>query len=328
MQHNHASRTLLVSLVIMGMGFSVLFPVLAPLGRELGLQEFQITSIIAMSSLTVFLSTPRWGRLSDRLGRKRVMLIGIFGFCAGTILFNSILEMGLRGMIVGLPLFICLLSGRILHAGIMSAGMPAASAYMADITDIASRTKGMGAAGAANNLGAIIGPALAGLAVISLLTPLWVIAILAFLNGLFVLRFLPESPREPTQVRPTNKLRYTDPRILPFVIVGVAMFTGFALVQQTMGFRFQDVLKLSAGETAQVFGIAMMFSSGASLFAQGAVVQRLDIKPFTLLKLAMPLLIIAFTMMAIVDSRFLLTVAMSKAAIKCNALEPGCLAIA
>ena len=295
----------------MGMGFSVLFPVLAPLGRELGLQEFQITSIIAISSLTVFISTPRWGRLSDRWGRKRVMLIGIFGFTAGTVLFNTILELGLRGVIVGLPLFICLITGRMMHAAIMSAGMPAASAYMADITDIASRTKGMGAAGAANNLGAIIGPALAGLAVISLLAPLWVIAVLALLNGLFVLKYLPESPHQPAAHRPGRKLRYTDPRILPFVIVGVCMFTGFALVQQTMGFRFQDVLALSAGETAQVFGIAMMFSSAASLFAQAAVVQRLDVKPFTLLKLAMPLLIVAFSMMAVVETRMLLTVAMS-----------------
>ena len=49
----YARRTLLVSLVSVGMGFTVLFPVLAPLGREIGLSEFQITSIIAASSLTV-----------------------------------------------------------------------------------------------------------------------------------------------------------------------------------------------------------------------------------------------------------------------------------
>ena len=79
-----ARRTLLASLVIVGMGFSVLFPILAPLGREMGLSEFQITSIIAASALTVFLSSPIWGRLSDIWGRKRVMVIGLFGFSAGT----------------------------------------------------------------------------------------------------------------------------------------------------------------------------------------------------------------------------------------------------
>src|SRR4030095_8374394 len=90
-----ARRTLLVSLVSIGMGFTVLFPVLAPLGREIGLSEIQITSVIAASSLTIFLSSPLWGRVSDVWGRKRVMLIGLFGFAAGTALFNSVLYAGL-----------------------------------------------------------------------------------------------------------------------------------------------------------------------------------------------------------------------------------------
>jgi len=291
------------------MGFSVLFPVLAPLGREMGLQEIQITTIIACSSLMVFLASPFWGRASDRWGRKRIMLIGLFGFTAGTALFNSVLTAGLNGWLLGVPLFATLIVTRVMHAAIMSATMPAANAYMADITDLTNRTKGMGAAGAANNLGAILGPAVAGLAVISLLTPLWIMAALALLNGLFVWRFLPEPPQQRTTgERP--RMSYFDPRILPFVVVGVLMFTGFALVQQTMGFRFQDALNLSAGDTARVFGIAMTCSAGASLLAQAIVVQRLDVAPFTLLKLAMPLLIAAFTLFALYNSQLMLTLGM------------------
>ena len=305
----YARRILLASLIIVGMGFSVLFPVLAPLGREMGLQEYQITTIIASSSLMVFLASPIWGRLSDRYGRKKIMLTGLFGFTAGTVLFNSVLTAGLNGWLLGIPLFLTLIVTRVMHAAAMSATMPAANAYMADITDLTTRTKGMGAAGAANNLGAILGPSVAMLAVISLLTPLWIMATLALLNGLFVWRFLPEPPRQVATGKRKN-MSYFDPRILPFVIVGVLMFTGFALVQQTMGFRFQDVLGLSAGETASVFGTAMACSAGASLLAQGVVVQRLEIAPFTLLKLAMPLLIVAFTMFALVESRLLLTLAM------------------
>jgi MFS family permease len=197
---------------------------------------------------------------------------------------------------------------------------------MADITDVSSRTKGMGAAGAANNIGSILGPALAGLAVISLLTPLWTIAVLAFCNGLFILKFLPESPHGSVERRAVKRLRYTDPRILPFVIVGVFMFTGFALVQQTMGFRFQDVLNLGPGETAQTFGLAMMCAGAASLFAQAIIVQRLDIRPFTLLRLAMPVLIIAFSLMTIAETRSLLTIAMTLLGLGMGLSGPGFMA--
>jgi len=321
----YARRTLLVSLVAVGMGFTVLFPILAPLGREIGLNEVQITFIIGLSGLVVFLATPYWGRLSDGWGRKAVMMIGMFGYAAGTVLFNSVLYAGLEGWLAGWALFGALVMARMTHATVMSAAMPAAQAYMADITDAAARTRGMGAAGAANNLGAIIGPAVAGLAVISMLTPLWVMAAVALLNGLFIWRFLPDPPRH-REGRASPRMKYTDPRILPFVVVGVLMFSGMAVVQQTMGFRFQDALGLSAGDTARTVGIAMMLSAGCSLFAQGVLVQRLDLAPFVLLRLAIPLLIIAFSIMALVESQLGLTLAMMIQGLGMGLAGPGFMA--
>ena len=71
-----------------------------------------------------------------------------------------------------------------------------------------------------------------------------------------------------------------------------------------------DALGLSAGETAQTVGIAMMLSAGCSLIAQGVIVQRLNLRPFTLLRLALPLLIVAFVIMATMESQRWLTGAM------------------
>jgi MFS family permease len=121
-------------------------------------------------------------------------------------------------------------------------------------------------------------------------------------------------------------MKYTDRRILPFVIVGVMMFMGNALVQQTMGFRFQDVLHLTAGETARTFGIAMMLSAGCSLLAQAVIVQKLDVQPFTLLKLSMPLLIIAFVTFALTESQLLLTIGMMIQGIGMGLAGPGFMA--
>lgn len=311
-EYRYARAILLTSLVAMGFGFTVLFAILGPLGREVGFSEFQISAIIAASSLMVFIASPRWGRLSDRIGRKRVLLIGLFGYTFGTLLFASVFHFTLIGVLIPTLGFYCLMLSRVLHASIMAAMMPAANAYMADITDIAGRTKGMGAAGAASNLGNIIGPAAGGaLAGVTLLTPLWFSAGLAIVTAIFVLLYLPESPApRMTKANQPAQLRYTDRRIAPMLAVGVLMFMGMALVQQTLPFRFQDVLGLTAVQTAQTFGLAMGLSAFASLSSQILLMQRFDLQPFQWLSGALPVLIAAFFVMAIAESQTQLYTAM------------------
>ena len=321
-----AKRTLLFSLIAVGMGQTVLFAILAPLGREIGLSVMQIGAIISASSITVFMCTPIWGRASDRWGRKRVILIGLFGYTLGTVVFATVFKSALMGLMPPTIAFVALVVSRMGHASVMSATMPASSAYMADITDVATRTKGMGAIGAANNLGAILGPALGGgLAVFSLLTPLWFAAGITLITAIVVLIYLPDVPKQEF-TRVPAKMRRTDPRILPFMIVGVLMFMGFAIVQQTMAFRFQDVLSLTAVETARTFGLGMMFSAAASLFSQAVLVQRMDIRPFNLLRMAMPLLILAFLIMAVADSRNYLLGAMTLLGLGMGLAGPGFMA--
>ncbi len=315
-EFRYARLILLTALISVGFGFTVLFAILGPLGREVGMSELQISSIIAASSLVVFLASPRWGRLSDRWGRKRVMVIGLFGYACGNFLFASVFHLTLIGALLPLAGYLLLMLTRVMHASVMSAIMPASSAYMADITSVATRTKGMGAVGAANNFGSILGPALGGLlAGITLLTPLWVASAVAITTALFVIFLLPDIPKvapSTGQSRRTasQKLGYFDPRILPYIIVGALMFMGMALVQQTLAFRFQDVLGLTAVETAQTFGIAMGCSAAASLVSQIGLMQRINLTPFQWLRVALPILAIAFACLALADTRNLMITAM------------------
>ena len=194
-EFRYARIILLIALVSVGFGFTVLFAILGPLGREVGMSELQISSIIAASSLVVFLASPHWGRLSDRWGRKRVMVTGLFGYACGNFLFASVFHLTLVGALIPITGYLLLMLTRVMHASVMSAIMPASSAYMADITTVATRTKGMGAVGAANNFGSILGPALGGLlAGITLLTPLWVASAVAITTALFVIFLLPNIP--------------------------------------------------------------------------------------------------------------------------------------
>ena len=315
-EFRYARLILLTALISVGFGFTVLFAILGPLGREVGMSELQISSIIAASSLVVFLASPRWGRLSDRWGRKRVMVIGLFGYACGNFLFASVFHLTLIGALLPLAGYLLLMLTRVMHASVMSAIMPASSAYMADITSVATRTKGMGAVGAANNFGSILGPALGGLlAGITLLTPLWVASAVAIITALFVIFLLPDIPKVAPSTgqsrgSASQKLGYFDPRILPYIIVGALMFMGMALVQQTLAFRFQDVLGLTAVETAQTFGIAMGCSAAASLVSQIGLMQRINLTPFQWLRVALPILAIAFACLALADTRNLMITAM------------------
>ena len=291
----------------------MLFAVLGPLGREVGLSELQISSVLAASSLMMFLASPVWGRVSDHLGRKRVMIIGLLGYMVGNLLFTSIFKFAMLGLLVPLSVYLALIFTRILNAILMSAIMPSVSAYMADITDEQSRTKGMGAVGAANNLGAIIGPAGGGfLAGISLLTPLWVASGVALITAIFVYFLLPDVSVTEVQEKELKavKLHYLDSRILPYIIVGVAIFVGTAVVQQTLPFRFQDILNLTAQETAQTFGMAMGLSAACSLLSQVLIMQRFSLSPYTWLILSMPFLMVAYFVLAIAETQALMVAAM------------------
>jgi MFS family permease len=321
-----AKRTLLLAAAAMGFAQTVLFAILAPLGREIGLVEVQIGAIISASSLTLFLVSPFWGRASDVWGRRKILLIGLFGYSAGTVMFAGVFQMALLGYLVPLTALILLILTRVANATVMAAVSPSANAYMADITTVEDRIKGMGAIGAAGNIGSILGPAIGGLlAGISLLTPLYFSILLTLAAAVLTLFALPVLPKASVIKKPP-RLKYSDPRILPLVVAGVLLFMGFAIVQQTIAFRFQDELALSGIETAKIVGFSLMFSAAAALFVQLLVIPRLSVRPFVLLRISMPIMMIAFGIMALGDSQSMYILSMCILGMGMGLAGPGFMA--
>jgi MFS family permease len=321
-----AKRTLLLAAGAMGFAQTVLFAILAPLGREVGLVEVQIGAIISSSSLTLFLVSPLWGRASDHWGRRKILLIGLFGYSVGTVMFASVFQAALLGYLIPVTALVLLIVTRVANAVVMAAVAPSANAYMADITTITNRIKGMGAIGAAGNIGSILGPAIGGLlASISLLTPLYFSVFLTLAAAVLTLYALPELPK-PVVVTKPKRLKYSDPRIFPLVIAGVLLFMGFAIVQQTIAFRFQDVLGLDGTETAKIVGISLMFSAAAALLVQLLVIPRLHVRPFVLLRISMPIMMVAFAMMALSGSQNMYILAMCILGLGMGLAGPGFMA--
>ena len=134
---------LIACLMATSIGQSLVFAILPPLGREVNLGELQITSIIAVSALVFSVASPRWGRLSDRVGRKPIIITGLLGYTVGTVLFSSVFLAGLKGILGGVTLYFVLLLARCCQSVIMAATSPSAAAYTADHTTPAQRTGAM-----------------------------------------------------------------------------------------------------------------------------------------------------------------------------------------
>lgn len=276
------------------LGLSVLFPVLGPLSRELGLSEVQVGLFSTGYALMQFVLSPYWGRRSEVVGRKPILLLGIVGFAVSFFLFAFFAWLGYQKVLLGWSLFGSMLATRLLGGAFSSATLPTAQAYLADITPREQRTQSFAILGAAFGLGIIFGPAIgAGLAHFGLLAPVVFSASLAVLNALFVWRVLPES-RPLARLQSPTRLSWADPRILPLLLVGLAINLASIAMEQTVAFLYQDRLSLSPAQTAQAVGLALVVFGVVGVLVQGVWVRAVRWPPRALVGLGLPLLLLGY----------------------------------
>ncbi len=169
-------------------GFGIVLPLLPIYNRDLGASGLMIGIIQASFSAMQFLFAPGWGRLSDRIGRRPVLLVST----AGAVVSYTVFAIGC-GLGGSTALWV-LLASRIL-AGICGANITVAQAYIADITPPAERSKKMGLIGMAFGLGFVFGPPMGALGIhlFGLRGPGWLAAGLCAVNFCLALVILPES---------------------------------------------------------------------------------------------------------------------------------------
>ena len=190
------------------MGQSVYWQTMPLIGRELGFSVKLITSLVSFSALMFLIFTPYWGKLSDRKGRKFVLIIGLVGYIASTFLFCWVAYLGLIGYFTFTTLIFLMLLARVINSALGAGMRPATGATVADVTTEENRSAGMGQFGAANNIGTILGPVLVAFIAYLLanttifptsfepygrLIPLLIMSVLMLLALSFVYFSLPES---------------------------------------------------------------------------------------------------------------------------------------
>ena len=150
MKKSRSSLLILFSVVVLDLiGFGIVVPILPFYAEKYGANATILGLLLMSYAMMQFLFATLWGRLSDRIGRKKVLLLTMGG---------SVLGLLVLGLANSLAL---LFAGRIL-SGIFGANISVASAYVTDVTTPENRAKGMGMIGAAFGIGFILGPALGG----------------------------------------------------------------------------------------------------------------------------------------------------------------------
>lgn len=288
-----------LALSCFSMGQTVLFAVLPPAGRAMGLEPFQIGLVFTVSALVVSLSSPLWGRASDRLGRKRVFVLGMVGYGAFTLVFAVALQLGLAGWYTGWTAFAVLAGTRVLFGLTGGAPHPASTAYTADVTTPEERTRYLALMGAMFGLGSLTGPALGTLlAPFGVLVPLYTAAGLALVATAAAAWLVPAPAR---RARPAAgpRLRLTDPRVLPLFLAALLNFVAVGAFQQTTAFYVQDRLGLDDVATVQYAGVVFAVMAGATLFAQLVLVQRLRPPPLLMALVGLPAAACGFLLLGV-----------------------------
>jgi MFS family permease len=269
--------TVLVDLL----GFGLVLPFLAKEARDtFGVSEFVATLLGSVYSLMQFLFVPVWGRVSDRVGRRPVLLWSVAG--------TAVAMAGLGAGLAWGTSIVWLFAARI-FGGIATANLGTASAYIADITKPEERAKGMGLIGMAFGLGFILGPGIGGvLAKIPVhgrfgAVPCFAAALLSVVNlvwvALGVAESLPRGKRaqmHPRSLAPLNFRAMRGAFELPGVALAMAVnFVGilsFTNLDQTFTFFCADLFNIDERGT----GYVLAFIGVVAALVQGALVRPLS----------------------------------------------------
>jgi predicted MFS family arabinose efflux permease len=247
------------------LGFGLLLPVLPYYAKEYGASGFLVGLLSTSFSFSQFLFAPVWGRLSDRLGRRPILLGSLILTSASYVVF---------GLAHSLPL---LFISRIV-AGIAGATLPTAQTYMADVTSTAERTKGMGMIGAALGLGFTFGPAIGGaLSHYGYSVPAFASAGLALVAAVLAFFLLPESlspesraaAAEARRHRPGLGHQFRDAFALPSVravlllyFLATVCFSGLEATFALFGFDRYGLKASNVGYLLAYMGILAVIMQG------------------------------------------------------------------
>ena len=267
MKTKNALLVLFLVMFLVYVGFGIMIPVLPFYAEDLGASPTELGLLMAVYSLMQLLFAPMWGKISDRYGRKPVMLVGIGGLALSFFM-----------MAVSTNLWM-LYAARIIGGILSAANMPTTMAYAADITTPEDRGKGMGMIGAGIGLGFVFGPAVGGIfSKTSFSLPFYIAGITSVITMLLVLLVLKESSTVEDRLKQAQNKEslwksFSGNLSILFIL---QLFISLSLSGLEATFAFFAAKK--AGMDATQMGYVFMIMGLAGAIVQGGLMGKLTKK--------------------------------------------------
>ena len=254
------------------LGFSLILPLLPYYAETFMANSFVTGLLVASYAAAQLIGAPILGRLSDRFGRRSILLVSIFGTFIGFLMLGFAKSLAM------------LFASRLLD-GFTGGNLTIVQAYITDVTDAKERSKGLGMIGAAFGLGFIIGPVTGGfLSQWGYAVPIFAAAALSFINLILIYTWLPESLTEEKRAAMTEKKPAVTLSALieamkrPFTgsLLITRFFFGlaFAIFQTIFSLYTLKKFNLSAGDT----GFILTYVGVLSVIVQGFLIGRITKK--------------------------------------------------
>jgi multidrug resistance protein len=260
-------------------GFGIVVPLIPIFTARFDTTSFVIGLVLASFSALQFVFAPIWGRLSDRIGRRPIMLLSTAGATVSYVIFaiGSGLESSTQALVT--------LGIARAFAGAFGGNITVAQAYIADITPAEHRSKRMGLIGMAFGLGFIFGPAIGGLGITHLGTrgPGWIAAALCAMNFLLALLILPESRQPSSEQAPERpqlaqwKHTLSQPGIGLLIAVFFLATLCFSSFEVTLALLVcaNFGLDLHSNSTAAIGSYLFIYCGVIGAFIQGGLIGRI-----------------------------------------------------
>ncbi|OLQ41298.1 MFS transporter [Oenococcus oeni] len=307
---------LFIATLISYLGIYITMPVLSAISTKAHMLPGQIGVMISLGAIAMLVFAPVWGKLSDKLGRKTVIVAGLMGMGVMFILYTALFRLSISQSKTITILVILLMAVRFLLGIFMTTAPTAANAYMADISYPENRAKDMSSLGLATGLAMVLGPIIGGIlsSIGTLYLPFYISIIMLILFGFIFITILPKKDQEKNNSKEIDNIKaaledkksFFTFKLFGWLIAGCSIMFAVVGLQILTSLYLHNDLAQTVTQSAKTASLLFVILGISLMISQFLQIKLLKWTAQKMMLFAIPLIIIGLLLIAAADNLVLI----------------------